>query len=556
MTTVAEIGATHPAPATPEPGRTTWAPIVTAAVVALGSLWRVGQWWSNPSLWLDEASIADNIVDRGYGSLTQPLSYEQGAPVGWLWIERSMSLLLGDSERALRLWPMVAGIATILVAWALARRVLGPIGTASFVAAVAFWPALVQYTGELKQYSTDTLASLIILLLGVRVLQGERHARAHLALAGTILLWCSHPALLCLAGVGIVIGVDDLRRRDRSGVALSAVTALLWSLSLAGLWEVSLEGLSGSELIDGWALGYAPPLSDPIGWVQFVRRETLSIYWIPTPGVRWLVSASLVVGAWQLLRRAPRVFALTASLPIVALVASQVKVYPYVGDRPSLYLFPVFLLWIASALPERTHDDTPTGPAETRTGPAQASTAARRRRAAQVVGAAVGATMVLSWMIAAHHTWWLINPFATRHEARDVLSPFADEVDDSTPTYLYRFSGTSYRYYGRRFDLPEPAGALRLAAADRRDPAVSSASACRGSLDLRGVRQIWVVYTFRDPLFPDDLDGQLATLRPLGEVQQTLRAPGAAAIEVRLAPGADQLLCRLDGANEGLSEAG
>src|SRR5690606_12042987 len=57
-------------------------------VVVLGIVLRLRQYFANRSLWVDEASLALNIINRSFGGLTQPLDYNQGAPVGFLFIEK------------------------------------------------------------------------------------------------------------------------------------------------------------------------------------------------------------------------------------------------------------------------------------------------------------------------------------------------------------------------------------------------------------------------------------------------------------------------------------
>lgn len=578
MTTTEERVEQHRTRAAPRQGADPWWGRLTLAGLAVGTLWRLGQWWSTPSLWLDEASIANNILERSYAGLAEPLVYEQGAPVGWLWIERTMTHLFGDGEAVLRLWPFLAGVATVFVAWALARRLLGPRATAAYVAMVALWPPLVQYTGELKQYSTDTLASVLILLLAVRVQRGESRARLHLAIAGSVLLWVSIPAVICLAAVGVVLGVDDLRRRDRIALRADVAIAAAWAVTLAVLWVVALSDLSSSVIVNGWANGYAPALTRPAAWLQFLRRETLGLFGVPESALRYAMGMLMVVGAWRLVRRVPKRFALLASVPVLALVASQLKRYPYIADRPSLYLLPIWLLLVASAIPEPLgrRDDAvavdprsarPVGSGEgaseadpnaTFAGSGSRGAAVGRageRRVAALGTVVVALVVVSSWALTTRGQWWMVNPTAKRHDARALLRDLAEVDHATTPIYLYRFSGTSYRYYDRHIDLPRPQGAFRLADADRKDGSTSPISECKGPISFEGAPGIWVVYTFPDPLFPPKFLKQLDIIRSLGTVRNALYEYGAVAFE--FAPPPDPaVLCRISNDLEGIRSPG
>ncbi|MDE5108199.1 MAG: hypothetical protein O4808_14405, partial [Trichodesmium sp. St17_bin3_1_1] len=57
-------------------------------IIAFGVALRLIQYLSNRSLWADEAVLALNIVNRSYLELMQPLDYDQGAPIGFLIVEK------------------------------------------------------------------------------------------------------------------------------------------------------------------------------------------------------------------------------------------------------------------------------------------------------------------------------------------------------------------------------------------------------------------------------------------------------------------------------------
>src|SRR5262245_65033312 len=84
-------------------------------IIGLGIFLRLAQYAFNRSLWYDEANLAANIIDRSMAGLLRPLDYDQGAPIGFLLLEKLAVQALGPSEYALRLIPFFFGsIALIL----------------------------------------------------------------------------------------------------------------------------------------------------------------------------------------------------------------------------------------------------------------------------------------------------------------------------------------------------------------------------------------------------------------------------------------------------------
>ena len=97
------------------------------ALVGFGIVLRVAQYLSDRSLWLDEALLALNIIDRPPSELLGPLDFNQAAPPAFLLLERWVGEIFGYSELALRAIPLLAGIGSVVVfAW-LARRLLTPV---------------------------------------------------------------------------------------------------------------------------------------------------------------------------------------------------------------------------------------------------------------------------------------------------------------------------------------------------------------------------------------------------------------------------------------------
>jgi hypothetical protein len=102
---------------------------VALAIALAGVTIDVYQWSAAPTLWLDEEMIALNVRDRSFADLSGELWLEQSAPYGWLVMQRTVLLTVGDGERALRFVPLVFGIATVVGALVIGRRWLGAAGT-------------------------------------------------------------------------------------------------------------------------------------------------------------------------------------------------------------------------------------------------------------------------------------------------------------------------------------------------------------------------------------------------------------------------------------------
>src|SRR5690242_14202841 len=101
--------------ASADPSGPRWWRGAAAAAVLVGIALRLWQLLSFPAVWVDEAALVRNVLDRDAASLLAPLDYGQVAPPGLLVGAKLATALLGDSEIALRLLPFAAGIAAVVL---------------------------------------------------------------------------------------------------------------------------------------------------------------------------------------------------------------------------------------------------------------------------------------------------------------------------------------------------------------------------------------------------------------------------------------------------------
>jgi predicted membrane-bound mannosyltransferase len=135
-----------------------------ACLILIGVALRLIEYLHNRSMWWDESMLALNILHRTARQLWQPLDYNQGAPIGFLLLERLAVNMFGQGELALRLVPLISGILSVFLFYRVALRFLTPLGARISMALFAISDTLIYYSAEVKQYSTDVAVALLVIL--------------------------------------------------------------------------------------------------------------------------------------------------------------------------------------------------------------------------------------------------------------------------------------------------------------------------------------------------------------------------------------------------------
>ena len=243
-----------------------WAMIALIPVATMAVALRLRMLLLGRSLWLDETSLALNICGRSFAELLRPLDHDQAAPIGFLWLEKAAVLALGPNELALRLLPFLASIATLILIYGFCLRNTGRWSAVVAVGLAGLMPALVYYSGELKQYSSDVASGLLILVLAAEALRrGLTVGRAAwLAVWGMAVVWVSHPSVFVLAGAGTTLIVKEAIGRNYRVALLAAVVSACWLASFAVEYLFFLKDLqSNTFLADYWESSFLkfPPTS-------------------------------------------------------------------------------------------------------------------------------------------------------------------------------------------------------------------------------------------------------------------------------------------------------
>lgn len=321
-----------------------WPARATALLLLLGVLLRVRQWSAGRSLWLDEALVAQSLVERGHRALlTEPLLHNQAAPQGWLQATRLSVELFGDGERSLRMVALLCGCVSLLLLARLAGRLLPPLAVPVAVGLAALQPDLVYYSNELKPYATDVLVVLVVLLVALR----DRPLL--LGLVGAAAVWCAYPSVFVLAAASVVLVLRRPGLPARTGAALRLAP---WLVSLGVAYVVVLAPLRDREVLDlYWGYSFPRSGSDLPAWLG---RRAIDLAATPLHlALAPLALGLLVVGALRLRGRAPAPAVVLLGSLGFAVVAAAASAYPF-ADRLALWAVPPAVLLLAAVLPPRT----------------------------------------------------------------------------------------------------------------------------------------------------------------------------------------------------------
>lgn len=329
-----------------------WERAGIVALLLIGVLLRLRQYLTGRSLWADEAMLALNIVNRNFAGMFQPLDYDQGAPIGFLLVEKIFNSILGKNELALRLFPLLVGLVSLWLFFLLLKRITNSAGLLTALALFAFNPRLVYYASEVKQYILDVAVTILLLLVTTPLLNTSPRKKdfVWLAVAGSIALWFSHPALFVLAGIGLALVIIYLKRHDFANLQLVIGMGILWLLNVGFLYLLIIKDLSQNAYMrEYWQGAFLPmPLWSEPGWFLRSLNENIGIQF-GIPYAVLLVFALMLAGWIVLFLQNWEYAIIFACILLATLVASALQLYP-VFERMILFLVPLGLILLGKAI--------------------------------------------------------------------------------------------------------------------------------------------------------------------------------------------------------------
>lgn len=446
-------------------------------IIGFGIVVRVVQYVWNRSLWADEAVLALNIVNRSFWGLLQPLDYDQGAPLGFLMVEKLAVEVLGNNEYALRLFPLICGVVSLVLFYLLAKRFIQGWGIAIAVGLFASLRYLVYYSSEVKQYSSDVAIALFCSLLSLLLLSQKLgiYDVIILSLGGAIAIWFSHPAIFVLAGVGGSCFLLKLVRKEEIKLTNYLAIYSSWIISFVAFYFISIKNLSSDEdLLTSWQKAF-PSFPLDIMWYldafgKFFYRPLG--FNGPFDGLAIII---FVVGCIACYRRHKKALLIIVSPILVTFLASALQKYPF-RSRLVLFLTPFVILLIAEGVDYI------------------------RRQTKYKFAPIVSLVVLLLLLVppAINASQLLVKPHL-RGEIKPVISYIKTNQQPGDILYIYQRGKYQFMYYAEKFGYQKGDYIIGVDDLDKYDgKKLSEAEWQRYKTDLdklRGNKRVWLLFS-------------------------------------------------------------
>lgn len=205
--------------------------ILIRSILLIGVVLASIQFLYNRSIWIDEASLAINIISRNYFELLKPLDNYQSAPILFLLIEKYFSEIIPFSEYGLRIFPLICYFISLYFFYKTIKCIFNNFLTVIFALSLfVFNSTLIYYSSEVKQYMCDVLVTTIIFYVTIKNYKKDRSKYLLLAFVGSISIFISNITPILLLTVGIYMLYDFYPLAKNNYTSLLGIS-LSWGIS-------------------------------------------------------------------------------------------------------------------------------------------------------------------------------------------------------------------------------------------------------------------------------------------------------------------------------------
>lgn len=329
-------------------------------IILIGIIIRLRQYFVNRSLWLDEASLALNIIEKNYIELLQTLNYGQAAPPVFLLITKFLVNLFGPSEYILRFLPLISGLLSLYIFYKISREFLNRKVISLALILFSFTEYNIYYSVEFKQYSLDLLFGLIILFYGIKLYKSHFRNKYIIAniFVGILSIWSSHTSVFLLAGVGSALLVEIYysnyftREFKIRKIKLLIFTYIIWIFNFSLHYFLIIRNTTTEHLYDYWSEYFIP--FPPLSFYDLGKYLSIILGFIKNPlGISYVIGLIIfftLIGEYFFWYRKDRIYFFMINFTILILIiTSMFNIYPF-ASRLVLFIIPLFYILITEGI--------------------------------------------------------------------------------------------------------------------------------------------------------------------------------------------------------------
>ncbi|MDJ1499733.1 glycosyltransferase family 39 protein [Xanthocytophaga agilis] len=315
------------------------------SIIFIGCFLAIFQFLYNRSLWYDEAMLAVNIVSKDFNQLLKPLDKDQVAPIGFLFVEKINTLIFGNNEYALRLFPLLCFLASIPFYYLFTYKLTNDQKIA--LAATTFFSIsffLIKYSDEVKQYSTDVFFCVLIYHTTLHFQSDKAKSFIVYTLTGCIAVWFSNVSVIILFTCGLYIMHQEIYKKRQFR---SMIPIVFWTASFATYYLLFIHNHPTQKLmVTFWKDAFLPLNPFSKNFYIFLFNTVKGIYselisYFPLWPIPCILSTT---GIWFLLKKKNCIILYLLLFPLFThLLLSGLKLYPFF-NRLVLYLVPLLIL--------------------------------------------------------------------------------------------------------------------------------------------------------------------------------------------------------------------
>lgn len=308
--------------------------------IAIGIFLRILFFSYNRPFWNDECALALNIQTTW--NFFQPLQYNQAAPQLFMYLSKLIYIAPPpEKELLLRIIPLISSIITIMLFYILSKKFLvKKFSTLISVLLFSLCYPLCYYAQEFKQYSTDVLCFILVILsyFYIRKYSSDNKKILLFGLMCSFIIYLSFPVIFAISALFLALLIFDkkLFMEIKISVIPIVINGIIYYLinrhlhtntSLNTYWENSFIS---------WNLSNLP-----------IILAKYSVYIFKSIFPLFLILFSII---FSLRTNNKNILFYIVLFPLlITLGLAYFKIYPF-SSRLILFLAPIFILLGAKAI--------------------------------------------------------------------------------------------------------------------------------------------------------------------------------------------------------------